>query len=913
MTAFAAPVPAGETAPETQDKAAKSTRPSRWALPNWPVRWKVFAIVLVPIALAGTFGGLRISNSITDYRNLRLAADRAALVNPIENFMSGIDGVLLASSGAGDPPSALREFDARRSELQQRLNDSDVAPAVRSGITTVVNDGQALRDQVATNSINVRQEVIEYAPMLLAAEDAISGSVQVYDEAVRAQAQGLSRAVGHRGQMLMLQLLVNQGGQLPEPELRTSMITVAGTEPSTVLGLGQLLGAGSPDMVTLREQMIRRMAVMGDPATVLVDNADLRQSLQTSDQIVNRVITDTTVSVTKAVDDKAAASRRAAIRDAAIVLGAFLAVLLLVVLVARSLVRPLRRLRAGALRVAHEDLAQEIEQVRAGKEPPPIDPIPVHTTEEIGQVAHAVDELHEQALMMASEQAALQLQIADMFETLSRRSRSLVDQQLSLIDGLERNEEDPERLDSLFRLDHLAARMRRNGANLLVLSGANVRREQAQPMPLVAVINAAASEVEDYRRVTTSTVPDSAIVGTAAADVIHLLAELIDNALRYSPPTSPVRVSAAHARNGGLVIEVSDTGLGLTEADLRMANMRLKSGGEVTAFTARHMGLFVVGRLAQQHGLVVRLRSAVAGEPGSGTTAGVFVPVELITRVAAHGQTGPQEIVDVLSSELMSGNGLAYPVEEPAAEEFRTDPELFAEPYVNGSAPADASTSSLPRRNPGASGITGAPEPEATEAKQAPTDTSAFFASRTHAAANGAAAEQFAEPEPEISERDDEPAPLAPPSTARHSTASDDDSPIFAGILSEWLVDFNTLTAPPQDWQSVWDHGWEAAAHAEQAPVQSHTDHGLPVREPGARLVPGSAEPSRRSNGAHSKPDAEEVASGAGSGYGRHESGHDPAPLRDPDAVRASIGNHFGGVHAGRSHARDADEGMDPE
>ena len=281
---------------------------------------------------------------------------------------------------------------------------------------------------------------------------------------------------------------------------------------------------------------------------------------------------------------------------------------------ARSLVRPLRTLRDSALRVAHDDLAREIERVRAGKEPGPVEPIPVHTTEEVGQVAHAVDELHEQAVFLAGEQSRLQLQVGDMFETLSRRSRTLVDQQLSLIDRLERNEEDPERLESLFRLDHLAARMRRNGANLLVLAGAKVPREQADAVPVAALINAAASEVEDYTRVVTATVPDSEIVGSVAGDLVHLLAELLDNALRYSPPISQVRVSAVHTGNGGLVIEVSDIGLGMTESDLRVANTRLQSGGEVTPYTARHMGLFVVGRLAQQHGLVVRLRSTIAGE-----------------------------------------------------------------------------------------------------------------------------------------------------------------------------------------------------------------------------------------------------------------------------------------------------------
>src|SRR5205085_8944311 len=149
----------------------------------------------------------------------------------------------------------------------------------------------------------------------------------------------------------------------------------------------------------------------------------------------------------------------------------------------------------------------------------PVVPIPVHTTEEVGQVAHAVDELHEQAVLLAGEQSRLQLQVSDMFETLSRRSRTLVDQQLSLIDRLERNEEDPDRLDSLFRLDHLAARMRRNGANLLVLAGAqSSRADQRSAVPLSSIIHAAASEVEDYRRVETSMVPDCTIAGAVSGD-----------------------------------------------------------------------------------------------------------------------------------------------------------------------------------------------------------------------------------------------------------------------------------------------------------------------------------------------------------------------------------------------------------
>ena len=364
--------------------------------------------------------------------------------------------------------------------------------------------------------------------------------------------------------------------------------------------------------------------------------------------------------------------------------------------------------------MAHDDLAREIERVRGGAEPGPVQPIPVHTSEEVGQVAHAVDELHEQAVLLAGEQSRLQLQVSDMFETLSRRSRSLVDQQLSLIDRLERNEEDPERLESLFRLDHLAARMRRNGANLLVLAGAKVPREQAEPVPVSAIINAAASEVEDYTRVVTATVPDSEVIGAIAGDLVHLLAELLDNALRYSPPISQVRVSAVHTGNGGLVIEVSDIGIGMTESDLRVANTRLQSGGEVNPYTARHMGLFVVGRLAAQHGLVVRLRSTIAGEPNSGTTAGVFVPSELLVVAGAPDQFGGPEYGTPADAHAGIHTALALDEDHDYADHL----DEPGQEYLNGH--SEVPVALLPQRNPGASGISDIPASLAQPAAEQP-------------------------------------------------------------------------------------------------------------------------------------------------------------------------------------------------
>ena len=582
MTMFARPTnPVAAVTPGAPEvpavEAGRPKRPPSWSLRNWPVGWKVVAIALVPLILASVLGGLRIQGAMANSNVLRLAAARADVIPAITKYMSAMDVALVASSTGRDVEGAKKNFEARKYELQTRLADTDVIPDVRSGVNTLLNGGQALLDRVTANSIGLRDRITTYAPILLTAEDAINASVRVDSERIRAQVQGLSRAVGARGQMTLQEILVTRGADLPEPQLRTSMMTLAGTEPSTLFGMSAVLGVGSPDAKTLQQQMVNRMAIMSDPASTLVDNPDLLRSIQTTRGIADQVIDDTTASVTSAVGDQATERRDAAIRDAVLVLAAIAVALVIVLLVARALVKPLRVLRDGALKVAHTDLEGEIARVKAGAEPIP-EPLAVYTTEEIGQVAHAVDELHTQALLLAGDEARLRLLVNDMFETMSRRSRSLVDQQLSLIDRLERNEEDPDRLDSLFRLDHLAARLRRNSANLLVLAGAPPR-EQRDPVPLSSAINAALSEVEDYHRVEAAGMPDSTLFGAAAAGVIHLLAELIDNALRYSPPTTSVRVTAARGSEGGILLRISDSGLGMNDADRRIANMRLQAGG----------------------------------------------------------------------------------------------------------------------------------------------------------------------------------------------------------------------------------------------------------------------------------------------------------------------------------------------
>jgi signal transduction histidine kinase len=909
-----------EPAPAVGATAAPAKRPPTWSLSNWSVRWKVLAIALVPLVLATVFGVLRIHGAMTNAAGLRLAASRADVVPVITKYMSALDVALLASSTGHDVEGAKKNYEARKGELQTRLEDTDVNDDVRSGVNNLLDGGQMLVNKAADSSLGLRERVTFYAPILLTAEDVINASVRVDNEQIRAQAQGLSRAVGARGQMTMQKILITRGAELPEPQLRTSMTTLAGTEPSTLFGMSEVLGAGSPEAKTLQQQMVSRMAIMSDPGSVLVENPDLLRSIQTTDDIADQVIKNTTASVTKSVHAQAAERRSAAILDAVLVLAAIVIAIGVVLLVARALVRPLRILRDGALKVAHTDLEEEIALVKAGGPEPIPSPLPVYTTEEIGQVAHAVDELHTQALLLAGDEARLRLLVNDMFETMSRRSRSLVDQQLALIDRLERNEENPERLDSLFRLDHLAARLRRNSANLLVLAGSQLARDQRDPVPLATVINAAVSEVEDYRRVEIAGLPECSLIGSAAGGAIHLFAELIDNALRYSPPTTSARISASRGSDGGVVVRIADSGLGMNDTDRRMANMRLQAGGDVSPDNARHMGLFVVGRIAGRHGIRVGLRGPAANEAGSGTTAEVYLPPTVLAGPSGAAETMPRHIRAVSSPSAKLASAIAAPAagDDAEGQDGTLDPAART-----ATDPSGPQVTLLPRRNPGSSGITEVPAPPAEqlprrqrrelatpwwenapkpapapapqpaaepkpEAKPAParaaSNTSAFFAARPREAA----------PDPIASI----PAPKAAASPA-------DDDVIYRRMISEMLGDPHDLVnSPDLDWQTVWDRGWTLAAAAEEKPVEAHTtDHGLPVRTPGARLIPGGA------NGRLAEQDepveAEQRLNGTSGSHRQPQHAATGAVARDPEAVRASFSSHFGGVRTGRSHARD--------
>ncbi|MGA4991139.1 nitrate- and nitrite sensing domain-containing protein [Nonomuraea bangladeshensis] len=352
----------------------------------------------------------------------------------------------------------------------------------------------------------------------------------------------------------------------------------------------------------------------------------------------------------------------------AIISGAMILVLLLLVLVittrvAGSLVRPLRRLRAEALQVATTRLPETVRVLRESGESAQVPEVPsigINTRDEIGEVARAFDEVHREAIRLAGDEAKLRANVNSMFVNLSRRSQTLVERQLQLIEGLEQGEEDEQRLANLFRLDHLATRMRRNSENLLVLAGQEAARKWSEPVPLVDIARASLSEVENYERVQISIASSTLIVGPAVTDAVHLLAELIENAISFSPRESKVTVTSTPAE-GGVLVTINDQGIGMSQDELGEANWRLANPPVVDVSVSRRMGLFVVGRLALRHGIRVQLSQRENG----GLSALVMMP------------------------DMLISGGVGVPQQGGQYEAFTSfDPSMFNQPSANGGQPS---------------------------------------------------------------------------------------------------------------------------------------------------------------------------------------------------------------------------------
>jgi HAMP domain-containing protein len=306
---------------------------------------------------------------------------------------------------------------------------------------------------------------------------------------------------------------------------------------------------------------------------------------------------------------------------------AVIAAIIVSITTARSLVRQLERLRNAARDLARNRLPRVVERLSAGEkvdvatEAPPLR----FGNDEIGQVGQAFNAVQETAVRAAVQQAELRHGVRDVFLSLARRTQNLVHKQLAVVDGMERRETDADEMEELYRIDHLATRMRRNAENLIVLAGSTPGRVWRRPVPMVDVVRGAIAEVEDYQRINLLPVQSGAVEGRVAGDVIHLLAELVENAASFSPPYAMVSVTGQRVAHG-FVVEIEDRGLGMSEGDLAVVNHKLAEPPDFNLADASRLGHYVVAKLAQRHGIRVHLRVS----PYGGVTAIVLVPREIM-------------------------------------------------------------------------------------------------------------------------------------------------------------------------------------------------------------------------------------------------------------------------------------------
>ena len=367
--------------------------------------------------------------------------------------------------------------------------------------------------------------------------------------------------------------------------------------------------------------------------------------------------------------------------------------------------RELTGFRTAVRALADERLPALVSRLRQGDdvdvatEAPPLE---LQTrTKEVTETADAFSAVQRTAIEAAVGQAQLRKGVSNVFRSLARRNQSLLQRQLKMLDEMERGTHDPEALAQLFRLDHLTTRMRRQAEGLIILSGAAPGRGWRQPVPVVEVLRGAIGEIEDYVRVNLVTDSRDFIAGTAVADVTHLLAELVENAVLYSPPETRVQVRASRVANG-YVVEVEDRGLGIPEAKLDALNERLARPPEFDLADSDQLGLFVVSRLAARHQIKVSLR----GSPYGGTAAIVLMPHRLVVAEAeasgaiGSGPPGPgaTEPVEPRRPPATRPSG-SWPRLDPAiAEPAVTEPSITG-PAVTGPAitePADRRLAARP-------------------------------------------------------------------------------------------------------------------------------------------------------------------------------------------------------------------------
>jgi signal transduction histidine kinase len=862
------------------------------------IRTKLAVVLLIPVISTVGLAGVRLLDSSQRAADARLSASLNTLSAQVTALSFALHHERMAvaeflADGHRDDArlrEQLTETDARVAAYKSAEEKLDDPP---QGLTATIQrigkhlDGLgAIREEAqAGKNSSPAQMVLRYGVILADLDSYVVSSAQ-YVGATSAVADR-SRAVAAFAatqsaaaeQQAIAYIALSQGGEV-NAEQRSAFLATLTTQQEALEEF--LRNASAQQRVTVRNLVSGDAVALADSATAAVTRSGgnaVRVSADEASRAIGAVVDLMRYAqqrlerqLAEEIGALSTTVTKQAIAESIALFALLLLAIVLASFVARMMVRSLERLRGGALSVAHRSLPSTVERLRdargldersadqlAGEVR---DEIRVTGRDEIGQVAQAFHVVHREAVRIAAEQAVLRATVSSMFLSLARRSQTLVDRMIAELDSIEQHEQDPKRLARMFRLDHLATRMRRNDENLLVLAGADASPTRRDDAGLEDALRAAQSEVELYDRIEFSTVDgDTAIAAHAVNDVVRMVAELMDNGTRFSPPGTVV---VADARRVGdyVLIQVEDRGLGMTDEQIHVVNERLATPGVVDVSAFRMMGLGVVGRLAHRYGIKAELRRNV----DSGITAALVLPRAILMLPRAEASVRPRHH---LALEEGRHQALAAPA-APQAERESSLPTRVPGQQISGepvSAPpisvsavptsgvaavasAAEDTTELPifhqmqttwfgaESTAGTAPSVGSPQGTGPESRQAPgwrqTGGAPDRAAVGRVTGRASVKQDTA--------RSDWPSAGAPPMARAPVRADGSDHPEGDASGEPSGAIPRQRTAPPgEDWRTSADVGWRAAA-AVATPVANGptTRSGLPIRKPQANLVPGS-------------------------------------------------------------------------
>jgi len=649
------------------------------------IRLRVGILIVVPVlCLIGLYAfaaSITLGNALNESHAKSL---RDALLVPLGSFQQKLDNeqrlavLSLATPGSADLASrlSLAENETRiaLAALTRTVDSQSVRaaeqPHEQQAIRTLLTQAQRLssiRNVVDASAISIPQAIRDYG--------AITSQGYVVLEAAMFQQSDVP-LVTQAMQVISLDQVAQTS--LEESDLLAADIARSRFPLEDRVLFGQLAGTRG-QLVTatmpLLDPQYRQMVTSSVPAATSTQLGALETTVETTpwhsgpppaavkgglgvfesySTAIGRAITQAAATLQDQAQHRADSVFLQLILAAGFGLLGTIASVILSLFIGRSLVRQLRGLRESALGLANEKLPAVIRQLRDGQPVELADyPVPAQedSSDEIEQVQHALNVVQQTAVKSAIDEARLRRGISDVFRNLAGRSQSLLHRQLTLLDGMERRATEPEELEDLFRIDHLTTRMRRHAEGLIILSGETPARGWRQPVPLIDVLRAAVAEVEDYTRIRVLARTRSAVAGHAVADVIHLIAELAENATVFSPPNTPVRIQGDIVGRG-FAIEIEDRGLGISPDRLAEVNRDLADPPQFDLSDSDRLGLFIAGQLARRHDISITLQPSVYG----GTTAIVLIPMSL---VVDEGSYTPDPALPASSSAGQAGRHAA--------------------------------------------------------------------------------------------------------------------------------------------------------------------------------------------------------------------------------------------------------------